>query len=107
MPFEMRLTLQSGDRQTLERVVGEIKERAERKGVEMRGPNPEPQRDVSVPLYRRLDPDGGQFEGWTYPVYVRRIVIVGHDGFARTVAGESFPSSVHVEAEVERVDSPG
>lgn len=107
MPFETRLTLQSGDRQTLERVVEGIKERAERKGVEMRGPNPEPQRDVSVPLYRRLDPDGGQFDGWIYPVYVRSIVIVGHDEFARTVAGESFPSSVHVEVAVERVDSPG
>jgi ribosomal protein S10 len=107
MPFETRLELQSGDRQTLERVVGEIKERAERKGVEMRGPNPEPQRDVSVPLYRRLDPNGGQFGTWSYPVYVRSIIIVGYDEFARDVAGGSFPDSIHVEVEVERVNNPG
>lgn len=107
MPFVTRLTLQSGDRETLERVVTDIKERAERKGVELRGPNPEPQRDVSVPLYRRLDPDGGQFEGWTYAVYVRSIVIVGHDDFARDVASGDYPSSIHVEAGVERVSNPG
>lgn len=107
MPFETRLTLQSGDRETLERVVGDIKERAERKGVEMRGPNPEPQRDATVPLYRRLDPDGGTFENWSYPVYVRSIIIVGYDEFAREIAGESYPSSVHVEVEVERVNNPG
>ena len=101
-----RLTLQSGDRETLKRVVTDIKERAERKGVELRGPNPEPQRDVSVPLYRRLDPDGGQFEGWTYAVYVRSIVIVGHDDFARDVAGGDYPSSIHVEVDVEQVSNP-
>jgi ribosomal protein S10 len=106
MPFVTRLTLQSGDRETLERVVTDIKERAERKGVELRGPNPEPQRDVSVPLYRRLDPDGGQFEGWTYAVYVRSIVIVGHDDFARDVAGGDYPSSIHVEVDVEQVSNP-
>jgi ribosomal protein S10 len=107
MPFVTRLTLQSGDRETLERVVTDIKERAERKGVEMRGPNPEPQRDVSVPLHRRLDPDGDQFEAWSYPVYVRSIVIVGHDEFARSVAGADYPTSVHVEADIEQVSNPG
>lgn len=107
MPFVTRLTLQSGDRETLERVVTDIKERAERKGVELRGPNPEPQRDVTVPRYRRLDPDGGRFDGWTYAVYVRSIVIVGHDDFARDVAGDDYPSSIHVEADVEQVSNPG
>lgn len=107
MPFVTRLTLQSGDRETLERVVTDIKERAERKGVELRGPNPEPQRDVSVPLYRRLDPDGGRFESWSYPVYVRSIVIVGHDEFARAVTSDDYPSSIHIEADVEQVSNPG
>jgi small subunit ribosomal protein S10 len=107
MPFVTRLTLQSGDRETLERVVTDIKERAERKGVELRGPNPEPQRDVTAPQYRRLDPDGGRFEGWTYPVYVRSIVIVGYDEFARNVAGDDYPSSIHIEADIEQVSNPG
>ena len=107
MPFVTRLTLQSGDRETLERVVTDIKERAERKGVELRGPNPEPQRDVTVPQYDRLDPDGGRFESWTYAVYVRSIVIVGHDDFARDVAGDDYPSSIHLTVDVEQVNTPG
>lgn len=107
MPFVTRLRLQSGDRETLERVVTDIKERAERKGVELRGPNPEPQRNVNVPQYRRLDPDGGRFDSWTYPVYVRSITIVGHDEFARGVAGDDYPSSIHIEVDVEQVSNPG
>lgn len=107
MPFITKLTLQSGDRHTLEDVVGDIKIRAERKGVELRGPNPEPLQEVSAPQHRLLHPDGGRFEDWTYPVYVRTITIVGHDAFARDVAGDDYPSSVHVEAEVEQVRASG
>lgn len=107
MPFVTKLTLQSWDRHTLEEVVEDIKSRAERKGVELRGPNPEPLRQVAAPQYRLLHPDGGQFEDWSYPVYVRTITIVGHDTFARDVAGDDYPSSIHVEAEVEQVRASG
>jgi ribosomal protein S10 len=105
MPFVTRLTLQSGDRQRLERVVTDIKERAARKGVEMRGPNPEPLQEVRVPQQRCLGADGGSFEPWAYTVYVRTIAIVGYDSFARDVAGREYPAGVHVEAEVDQVTS--
>ncbi len=107
MPFVTTLTLQSGDRDVLERVVGGIKHRAERKGVELRGPHAESPVDVSVPLPKRLDADSEVFRNWQYKVYERRMEIVGHDDFARDVAGQTFPEGIHLDVDVERVSTPG
>jgi len=107
MPFVTTLTLQSGDRDVLERVVGDIKSRAERKGVELRGPHAESPEDSSVPQTRRLAAHGGRFDPWRYTVYERRMEIVGHDEFARDVAGQEFPQGIHVDVDVERVSAPG
>lgn len=107
MPFVTKLTLQSGDRHVLETVVEDIKARAERKGVELRGPNPEPLQEAAAPQYRLLHPDSDRFEDWSYPVYVRTVTIVGHDEFARDVAGGDYPASIYVEAEVNQVRASG
>ncbi|CAI50136.1 30S ribosomal protein S10b [Natronomonas pharaonis DSM 2160] len=107
MPFVTTLTLQSGDRDVLERVVGDIKERAERKGVELRGPHAETPADVSVPQSKRLEANGSSYSHWRYTVYERRMEIVGHDDFARSVAGRDFPDGVHIDVDVERVSAPG
>ena len=102
MPFVTKLTLESGDRHTLEDVVTTIKEAAARKGVELKGPHPHPPTDVRVPQQRRLAPAGGGFDPWRYTVYTRTIEIVGHDEFARAVAERDFPDGVHVSAEIEQ-----
>lgn len=107
MPFVTTLTLQSGDRETLERVATRIKERAERKGVELRGPNPEPLVTTSVPQFARLSASDERFEPWRYTVYTRTLTIVGHDDFAREVAGDRYPDSVHLQADVEQVRASG
>lgn len=107
MPFVTTLTIQSGDRDVLERVVGDIKRRAERKGVELRGPHAESPVDVSVPQSKRLDSTDRSFRYWTYTVYERRMEIIGHDDFARDVAGRSFPEGIRLDVDVERVSAPG
>lgn len=107
MPFVTTLTLQSGDRDVLERVARGIKRRAERKGVELRGPHAESPVDVSVPQAKRLDADGGSFGSWQYTVYERRMEVVGHDEFARNVASRERPEGVHLDVDVERVSTPG
>jgi ribosomal protein S10 len=107
MPFVTTLTLQSGDRDVLECVVGDIKSRAERKGVEMRGPHAESPADKSVPQTKRLSAVGGQYQPWRYTVYERRMEIVGHDEFARDVAERELPRGVHLDVDVERVSAPG
>lgn len=107
MPFVTTLTLQSGDREVLERVVGDIKSRAERKGVELKGPHAESPRDASVPLSKRLNAEGARFAPWRYTVYVRQMEVVGHDAFAGDVATQEFPPGVHLDVDVERVSAPG
>ncbi len=107
MPFVTTLTLQSGDRDVLERVVGSIKGHAERKGVELRGPHAESPFDVSAPQSKRLDSDDRSFSYWTYTVYERRMEIVGHDDFARDVAGREFPEGIRIDVDIERVSAPG
>lgn len=106
MPFVTTLTLQSGDRKALDRVVSEIKAHAERKGAEFRGPHAAPPKKMRVPQSKRVDsPD--QFDAWQYTVYERRMEIVGHDDVARNVARRTLPRSIHVEFDVEQVSTPG
>lgn len=107
MPFITTLELTSGDRDALDRVVENIKETAARKGVEFGGPHPGRPRDQRAPQSKRLSTTGGRFADWTYTVYSRTIEIVGHDEFARNVAGSDFPASIHVEVEIDQVRSAG
>jgi small subunit ribosomal protein S10 len=106
MPFVTKLRLQSGDRRALDSVVTDIKESAERKGAELKGPHPKPPEHRRVPLYKRVGTDE-TFETWDYTVYTRTIEIVGHDEFARGITEWSFPDSVHVTAEVESLRQTG
>jgi ribosomal protein S10 len=106
MPFVTTLTLQSGDRAVLEREVGDIKRRAERKGVELKGPHAETPADRNVPQAMRCDADGLRSSPWRYTVYIRRLEVVGHDDFARSVAEGAFPEGIHLDVEVERVSAP-
>ena len=102
MPFVTRLTLKSGDGELLDSVVSEIKDRAERKGVELKGPHPKPPEELRVPQSKTLSPDEKRFAPWNYTVYKRTIEIVGYETFAREIAGDSFPAGIHVEAGVEQ-----
>lgn len=102
MPFVTKLEFTSGDRRLLDDVVDEVKARAERKGAELKGPHPQPPTDLRVPQAKRLAADGGEFDPWNYTVYTRTVEIVGHDAFARSVAGDEYPDRIRVEAEVEQ-----
>jgi ribosomal protein S10 len=102
MPFVTKLALRSGDRPTLDDVVDDIKSRAERKGVELKGPHPQPPTELRVPLSKHLAAEGETFGNWRYTVYTRTIEIVGHDEFARSVTERTYPDGVHVEAEIEQ-----
>jgi len=102
MPFVTKLTLESGDRRRLDSIVDEIKEQAERKGAELKGPHPQPPDHVRVPQSKTLGPSGGRFESWEYTVYTRTIEIIGYEEFARSVAGRDFDEGIHVEAAIEQ-----
>lgn len=107
MPFVTKLTMESGDRRRLDDVVDEIKQRAARKGVELKGPHPRPPEHLRVPQSKTLGPGSDRFESWEYTVYTRTIEIIGHEEFARDVAGQSYPDGIHVEAAVEQRSHTG
>jgi len=102
MPYVTTLTLTSGDRHRLDDVVADIKERAERKGVELKGPHPKPPEQLRVPQSKTLGPGGDRLQSWNYTVYTRTIEIVGYESFARDVTEAAFPDGVHVEAGIEQ-----
>ncbi|MFB6189550.1 MAG: 30S ribosomal protein S10 [Halapricum sp.] len=102
MPFVTKLTFRSGDRHRLEDVVEEIKSAAARKGVEHKGPHPQPPDDFSVPQSKTLLDGQARFDPWRYTVYTRTVEIVGHDEFARSVAGRDLPDAISVEVEVDQ-----
>lgn len=106
MPFVTRLTLQSGDGDLLDSIVSEIKERAERKGVELKGPHPKPPTRHSVPQYKRVGDDEA-FSSWDYTVYTRVIEIIDHNEFARDVAGQSYPERIYITADIEQYNQTG
>ncbi|MEF8773388.1 MAG: uS10/mL48 family ribosomal protein [Halobacteriales archaeon] len=106
MSFVTRLTLQSGDHAKLEDVVAGIKADGRRKGVELKGPHARPPTELRVPQFKTAA--GGQaFEEWSYTVYKRDVEIVGHQTFARQVAGDRFPPGVHVSVEIEQQRAMG
>ncbi|PSQ15894.1 30S ribosomal protein S10 [Halobacteriales archaeon QS_8_69_26] len=107
MTFVTRLRLSSGDRPALDRIVDEIRQSAQRKGARLKGPHTHPPRNIAVPQYKQSpprgdDPEAAEFDHWQYTVYRREMEIVGHESLARSVATRDFPTSVHVEVEVER-----
>src|SRR6056297_2181727 len=106
MSFVTRLTFQSGDRRALESYVEEIKAAAQRKGVQFKGPHAHPPTELRVPQYKTVDADDS-FGSWSYSVYTREVDIVGHDEFAREVAGADRPDGIHVSVEVEQVSGMG
>jgi ribosomal protein S10/uncharacterized membrane protein len=105
MPFVTRLTFRSGDGDRLDSVVSELKARAERKGVELRGPHAEPPSQYSVPQHRGIGQ--GTFDPWQYTVYTRVLEVVDHNEFARQLAEREYPASIHVTADVEQFSQVG
>jgi ribosomal protein S10 len=106
MPFVTRLTLKSGDGDVLDSVVSDIKARAERKGVELKGPHPKPPTQQTVPLYKKQS-GHEQFGSWEYTVYIRTIEIVDHNEFARDIAEREYPDSIYISADIERFSQTG
>ena len=106
MPFVTSLTLESGDGDLLESIVDDIKERAERKGVKLKGPHPMPPSRLSVPQYKTVGAEE-RFASWQYTVYTRVIEIVDHNEFAREVTEQSYPDRIHITADIERFNQVG
>lgn len=108
MPFVTTLRLRSGDRQELDDVVAEVKQRAARKGIELKGPHARPSDALRVPQYKRpADPDGGRYAPWHYTVYTRTIEIHGYGDFTRTMTEDVITGAIQAAVTVEQVRASG
>lgn len=102
MPFVTTIRLESGDRARLESVAADVKDDAARKGVEIKGPHSESSAELRVPQSKTLGPGSARFPSWDYTVYARRFEIVGHQDFAREMAGRGYPAGIRVEVDVDQ-----
>jgi ribosomal protein S10 len=99
MSFVTRMTFQSGDREALDGVVGDLRDTLERKGAQFNGPHSRPTETLSVPMYADVTSDR-TFEDWTHTVFTRTIELVGHDSLARQLTERTLPDTVHLSVEV-------
>ncbi|MFB6187175.1 MAG: 30S ribosomal protein S10 [Halobacteriaceae archaeon] len=103
MANKANITLKSGDKQTLERVVTNLKDQAQRKGIEVKGPHTDPPVEYQLPLFECLDASAAKyFDQWTYTVYSRRLQISGHNENLRDLLDQQFPESIKVELELDQ-----
>lgn len=102
MTFVTKLRFTSGDRRVLDDVADDIKQTAQQKGVELKGPHSKSPKNIRVPQPKRLNTETKTFAPWTYTIYTRTIHIVGHDDFARATAGRDFPDDIHVSVDIDR-----
>ena len=100
MTFVTRLTLRSGDRNSLDKTMENLKRSAEKKGIRVRGPHTPSPQTYRAPQYRRMDDIEKKFPPWEYNVYERWIEISGYDESIRRITDVDFPKGVHVEVEV-------
>lgn len=108
MPFVTRLVLTSGDRGALDGVVDGLKQTAERKGLDLRGPHTAPPATYTVPLFKRPgDPDDRRYAAWSYTVYERVLEFTGHDETVRSLLAREVPRGVRRTVEVGQVRSAG
>lgn len=108
MPFVTRLVLTSGDRGTLDAVVDGLKQAAERKGLDLRGPHTAPPATYTVPLYKRpASAVERRYSDWSYTVYERVLEFTGHDETVRSLLGREVPRAVRRTVEVGQVRSAG
>lgn len=107
MPFVTTITLKSGDRQTLDTIVSQIRDTAERKGIELKGPHSRSPQTYRVPLYESLTDTNTETGVWEYTVFERTIQLSGHNETVRQIADWEFPPAIQVEVTVDRVRSIG
>ncbi|OIO26224.1 30S ribosomal protein S10 [Candidatus Micrarchaeota archaeon CG1_02_55_22] len=93
-----RIKLQSQNVSELDDVCGQIKEIAQRVGVEMKGPVPLPTKKLRISTRKTPCGDGSDtYEKWELRVHKRLIEIFADDRVLREVMRIRIPSSVNVE----------
>jgi len=96
-----RIKLMSTDKEKLEDICRQIKEIAEKVGVDMRGPIPLPTKRLKVPVRRSPCGSGREtYETWEMRIHKRLIDLGVDERVLRLIMRIPISKDVHVEMEI-------
>ncbi|AFZ71210.1 ribosomal protein S10/S20 [Caldisphaera lagunensis DSM 15908] len=98
MAFKVRIWLWSTNVKSLESVVNQIREIAQKTGVPVRGPIPLPTKRLEMPLLRLPHGEGSKhWEHWEMRIHKRLIDIEADERVLRRLMRIQVPPDVYIE----------
>ena len=96
--FRLRIWLRSTNVRSLDEVVRQIREIAEKTGVRMKGPVPLPTKRLEVPIFRLPHGEGSKYwEHWELRIHKRLIDIDADERVLRRLMRIRVPQDVYIE----------
>lgn len=96
-----RIHLSSTDHRKLDEICSQIREIAQRTGVEMRGPIPLPTKRIVVPVKKAPDGEGtATWDKWELRVHKRLIHLGADERAMRQLMRLQVPPEVHLKIEL-------
>ncbi len=96
-----RIKLTGSDHEKLEDVCGQVKEIAQKTGVDMAGPIPLPTRRLRIPVRKSPSGDGtASWERWEMRIHKRLIDIEADERTMRQIMRVKVPEGVNIEIEL-------
>ncbi len=101
MVYKARILLSGNDYRKVEDVCTEIKNIAQRTGVELHGPVPLPTKRLVVPVRKSPCGDGSAtWERWEMRIHKRLIDIEADERALRQLMRIQIPDGIHIEIEL-------
>ena len=98
MAFRIRIWLWSTNVRSLESVVSQIREIAQKTGVRMKGPVPLPTKRLEVPIFRLPHGEGSKYwEHWELRIHKRLIDLDADERVLRRLMRIQVPHDVYIE----------
>jgi small subunit ribosomal protein S10 len=98
MVFKIRIWLWSTNVKSLESVVAQIKDIAEKTGVKIRGPVPLPTKRLEVPVFKLPHGEGSKYwEHWELRIHKRLIDLEADERVLRRLVRIQVPHDVYIE----------
>jgi small subunit ribosomal protein S10 len=98
MAFRIRIWLWSTNVRSLENVVNQIKEIAQKTGVKMKGPVHLPTKRLEVPIFRLPHGEGSKYwEHWELRIHKRLIDLDADERVLRRLMRIQVPHDVYIE----------
>lgn len=96
-----RIKLSGTDHMNIENVCGQVRDIAQKTGVDMSGPIPLPTKKLKVPVRKSVSGDGtATWERWEMRIHKRLIDIESDERTMRQIMRVKVPDGVNIEIEL-------